>query len=222
MPLLVINSPLNWSVVSPTLLDFYVVRAQFIRLISSSGCMYTHFWNLSRSLPRFSAVDWMAVLFIRCCTPLTHSVSFTYLVFFFAMELFTCHICPLRSGSYRRLSVFGSMSRVLRPSCYDIPWMFFLSIIGSGNCFRRLLMKLLASVIGLFSSCFRFFQATLLCVRYFSPLFALARPYSGGVRHVFTPSPCCWSVLFRHPFMWGSSRWVPSVVYYIRVDIARY
>ena len=46
--------------------------------------------------------------------------------------------------------------------------------------------------------------------------------HSGGVRHVLTPSPCCLSVLFRHPFMWGSSRWVPSVVYYIRVDIARY
>ena len=75
---------------------------------------------------------------------------------------------------------------------------------------RRLLVKLLATAIGLFhraSVC----QATLLCVRYFSPLFALARPCSGGVRHVFTPIPCCWSVLFRHPFMWGSSRWVPSV-----------
>lgn len=62
-----------------SLLDFYVVRAQLMRLISSSGCMYTHFWNHSRSLPRFSAIDWMAVLFIRCYTPFTHSSSFKFI-----------------------------------------------------------------------------------------------------------------------------------------------
>ena len=35
-------------------------------------------------------------------------------------------------------------------------------IIGSRNCFRRLLMKLLATAIDLFSTCFSFFKATLL------------------------------------------------------------
>jgi len=60
---------------------------------------------------------------------LHHSFRFIqiYLVFFFAMELFTCHLCPLLSGSYRRHSVFRSMSRVLRPSCNDITWMFYFS-----------------------------------------------------------------------------------------------
>ena len=62
----------------------------------------------------------------------------------------------------------------------------------------------------------------LLCVRYFPPLFALARLVRGECDMSFHPSPCCLPVLFCHPFMWGSSRWVPSVVYYIRVVIARY
>jgi len=104
--------------------------------------------------------------------------------------------------------------RGLRPSCYDTP---AISYSSWDYCFF--------ATIGFFSSWLSFFQATLLnllCVCYFPPLFALARLVRGECDMPFHPSPCCWSVLFCHPFMWGSSRWVPSVVYYIRVDIAGY
>ena len=71
-------SPLNWSVGY-----FFPARSLCCSRSNnaadfSSGCMYTHFWNLSCTLPRFSAVDWMAIRFIRCCTPLTHSASIKF------------------------------------------------------------------------------------------------------------------------------------------------
>ena len=77
------------------------------------------------------------------------------------MESFTCHLCPLLCGSNRRLSVFGSMSRVLHPSCYDIPWIFTFH-----HWIKELLSPPSHEVASdshwlFFSSCFRIFQAYL-------------------------------------------------------------
>jgi len=111
----------------------------------------------------------MAIRFIRCCTPLTHFASFTLFSILLRYGIINMPSMPSTSRFLPTafsiwIYVASSTPLVLR---HKLDVLLFIN--GSRNCFRRLLMKLLATVIGLFSSCFSFFQAILLCVRYFSP-----------------------------------------------------
>ena len=56
----------------------------------------------------------------------------------------------------------------------------------------------------------------------FPQFYAIVRLCSGGRATSLFIQVLAAVNFFRNPFMWGSSRWVPSVVYSVHVDSARY